>query len=182
MERLDSGWADPVPLPGEVNQTMEASDDWPSAYESGAVTDADGRLYYWSGSTRKRGSDIFRAVPNEGGAYGSITTPVEFSDYVCFDSYPRLSPDGQLLFFSSSERAGGLGGEDIYYAKKVNGRWSRPRNLGPTVNSGRNDSFPAFSPDGRYFFFSSDRGPERDAAGEPIWTIYYMETRFLLLM
>lgn len=66
-----------------------------------------------------------------------------------------ISPDGQWIFFSSN-RAGGFGGFDIYYARRLpNGEWSNPMNAGPNINTKYNDNYPYIAPDGTTFFFSS---------------------------
>ena len=75
-----------------------------------------------------------------------------------WDSTPFLAPDGKTLYFAS-DRKGGLGGTDIY--KSVlddNGNFSAPENMGETINTPGNESFPAVGPDGT-FYFSSDGHP-----------------------
>jgi Tol biopolymer transport system component len=53
--------------------------------------------------------------------------------------------------------------------------------MGIAINSYSDDSFPSFSPDGKYFFFSSNRAGNKDASGELTWDLYYMETKFLTI-
>ncbi|HAS46166.1 MAG TPA: hypothetical protein DCS93_37140 [Microscillaceae bacterium] len=66
-----------------------------------------------------------------------------------------LSPDGNTLYFTS-DRPGGLGGLDIYMAKKdKKGRWSKPVNLGPKVNTPYDEEAPFVHPDGTTLYFSS---------------------------
>jgi len=72
-----------------------------------------------------------------------------------WDSTPFLAPDGKTLYFAS-DRTGGKGGTDIYKAVlDDNGNFSAPENMGETVNTPGNESFPAVGPDGT-FYFSSD--------------------------
>jgi len=43
------------------------------------------------------------------------------------ESVPRISADGNRLYFKSVDRAGGLGGEDIWYSDKLlDGTWGTP--------------------------------------------------------
>ncbi len=43
------------------------------------------------------------------------------------ESVPRISADGKVLYFKSVDRAGGLGGEDIWYSvKQDDGTWGKP--------------------------------------------------------
>ncbi len=67
--------------------------------------------------------------------------------------HPALSPDGKSLFFVS-DKARGEGGTDIYVSTLTKGKWSRPENLGPMINTEANEGFPYFHHDGRLFFCS----------------------------
>ncbi len=77
-----------------------------------------------------------------------INTPfIETS--ACFSS------DTSVIYFSSN-KPGGLGGKDIYRIKKLpNGRWSMPMNLGPTINTDKDEDAPFLHPDGTTLYFSS---------------------------
>jgi len=75
-----------------------------------------------------------------------------------WDSTPFLAPDGKTLYFAS-DRKGGKGGTDIYKAVlDDNGNFSAPENMGETINTPGNESFPAVGSDGT-FYFSSDGHP-----------------------
>ncbi len=66
-----------------------------------------------------------------------------------------FSNDTSEIYFSSN-RPGGLGGKDIYRVKKApNGHWAMPYNLGPSVNSERDDDAPFLHPDGVTLYYSS---------------------------
>ncbi|HSY76815.1 MAG TPA: hypothetical protein VK890_08160 [Bacteroidia bacterium] len=66
-----------------------------------------------------------------------------------------LSPDGQTLYFVS-DRAGGLGGTDIYKVTiQQTGAWGNPVNLGPTINTPYDEDAPFIHPDDSTMFFSS---------------------------
>ncbi|HEY7546407.1 MAG TPA: exo-alpha-sialidase, partial [Blastocatellia bacterium] len=47
---------------------------------------------------------------------------------------------------------------DLYVSYNDKGVWTRPENLGDTINSSAWDFSPKISPDGKYFFFTSNRG------------------------
>ncbi len=68
--------------------------------------------------------------------------------------HPSLSADGKLLYFAS-DRPGGFGGMDIYVCENQNGKWRKPQNLGPTINSAGNDIFPFVNNEGILFFSSN---------------------------
>jgi Tol biopolymer transport system component len=71
---------------------------------------------------------------------------------------PALSPDGLSLYFGS-DRPGGNGGLDLWVASRdcVECPWEAAVNLGAMLNTAANEGTPAFSTDGRFLFFTSDR-------------------------
>jgi Tol biopolymer transport system component len=71
------------------------------------------------------------------------------------DYYPTLTRTGTLYF--SSNRQGGLGENDIYRARRVDGRWTPPENLGRGVNSEFREFDPFIAPDESYVIFASTR-------------------------
>jgi outer membrane protein OmpA-like peptidoglycan-associated protein len=68
--------------------------------------------------------------------------------------HPALSADETKLFFSSN-MPGGYGGMDLYFVEKRYGEWTAPINLGPDINTSRNEVFP-FMHDNGTLFFASD--------------------------
>jgi outer membrane protein OmpA-like peptidoglycan-associated protein/tetratricopeptide (TPR) repeat protein len=75
---------------------------------------------------------------------------------------PTLSADGNIMFFAScsneygdygAEGRKGFGSCDIFYAQKVNGKWTKPRNAGPAVNTANWETQPSFSSDGKTLYF-----------------------------
>ncbi len=66
-----------------------------------------------------------------------------------------LGKEEDILFFAA-HREGGEGGLDLYISRELpNGEWGEPRNLGPSINTPEDESFPSLSPDGRTLYFSS---------------------------
>lgn len=66
-----------------------------------------------------------------------------------------LTAEGDMIYFASN-KAGGLGGIDIYMSKRQpNGSWSLPMNMGPVVNTPYDEDFPNISQDGKTLYFSS---------------------------
>ncbi len=67
---------------------------------------------------------------------------------------PYIAPDESFLIFAS-DRAGGLGDDDLYIAFRTrNGHWTPPLNMGPRVNTAAQERFASISPDGQYLFFA----------------------------
>ncbi len=87
------------------------------------------------------------------------------------DHHSILSPDGKSLYVTSG-RPGGFGGEDIYVTTRdAAGVWGPLVNLGPLVNSAKDDRCPSFTPDFRFFVFDSER-PGGNGSKD-LWWIYY---------
>jgi len=74
---------------------------------------------------------------------------------VYWESFPSLSIDGYTLYFASN-RSGGYGGTDIWYSTLNEGRWSKPRNCGPTINTPGNETAPYIHFDDQTLYFASD--------------------------
>jgi Tol biopolymer transport system component len=68
---------------------------------------------------------------------------------------PLIAPDESFLVFPS-DRPGGSGEADLYIAHKVNGQWQQPAAMGHGINTNRYEYCPYLSPDGKFFFFSSE--------------------------
>lgn len=67
---------------------------------------------------------------------------------------PTLTPDGERIYFSS-DMPGGSGGMDLYYCDRRNDDWNQPVNLGPVINTPKNESFP-FAAKYSKLYFASD--------------------------
>ncbi len=64
--------------------------------------------------------------------------------------------NADTLYFSS-DRPGGMGGMDIYFALKLpTGEWGIPRNCGSNVNTAYDEDFPTLSNDGKQLYFCSN--------------------------
>jgi outer membrane protein OmpA-like peptidoglycan-associated protein len=88
------------------------------------------------------------------------TTPelMSINDPEAWDSTPTFSADGSTLYFASN-RAGGIGGIDLYSARlDERGNWSGVRNMGSVINTPGNEMFPYVGPDEK-LYFSSDGHP-----------------------
>lgn len=68
--------------------------------------------------------------------------------------HPALSPDDKSLYFVS-DMTGGFGETDIYKSELINGSWSKPVNLGATINTKGKEMFPYVDKKG-ILYFSSD--------------------------
>ncbi|MCP4725133.1 MAG: hypothetical protein GY863_08860 [bacterium] len=70
---------------------------------------------------------------------------------------PSLSLNGNLYFSGDRDEPGQ---KDIYLSRFINGNYTVPENLGPTVNSESDDSHVYIAPDESYILFDSHRPGE----------------------
>ena len=83
----------------------------------------------------------------------SLPTPIN-SEWD--ETHASLSPDQSTLYFTSN-RPGGFGGLDIYLIRKdAYGKWMEPINLGPSINTDKDEETPMLHPDGKTLYFSSE--------------------------
>jgi hypothetical protein len=72
---------------------------------------------------------------------------------------PGIAPDESFTVFTAKDEPGGYGHRDIYLALRLpDGTWSKPRNLGPRINTAFIEHGPRISPDKKYLFFNRSNG------------------------
>ncbi|MEO5584765.1 MAG: OmpA family protein [Flavobacteriales bacterium] len=135
-------------LPGKVNSKL---------HEGPAVVAPDGSLWYTRTNASRSANGIHRlsilhAQPDGEGFSGD--EPFLYNNPECSVGHPAISADGQSFFFVS-DMPGGYGGTDIYVCRNMGGQWGEPRNLGPGVNTSRNELFPFMADDGVLYFSST---------------------------
>ena len=106
-------------------------------------------------STYRNKLGLFYAVADEKG-WGRVRE-MRFNTEWFNITMPCLSHDGKRLYFAS-DKPDGMGGLDIYYSNWKNGYWEDPVNLGRTVNTEKNETYPFITETGE-LFFSSDGLP-----------------------
>lgn len=68
----------------------------------------------------------------------------------------HLTPDEKTMYFVSNRPKGAKGGSDIWVVKKdAKGKWGKPSNLGPEINTIYSEESPFFDADSGYLYFSS---------------------------
>lgn len=82
-----------------------------------------------------------------------VPRPFNFNSSSYNTGYPFITDNGLQLYFCS-DAPGGYGGMDIYVSNLNNGQWSSPENLGPAINTDKNEVFPYLQRSGRLFFSS----------------------------
>mgnify|MGYP001062208342 CR=1 FL=1 len=70
-------------------------------------------------------------------------------------AHPAISADGKVLYFVS-DMPGGQGQSDIYFCElQSNGKWGKPQNAGPTINTAGKELFPTVDKNGTLHFSSN---------------------------
>ena len=94
-------------------------------------------------------------------AEGGWQTPIPLSANINTaenEGTASLSADGRMVVFTACQsKRGGFGGCDLFSSQKTGDTWSKPENLGPSVNTHYYESQPSLSADGRQLYFISDR-------------------------
>lgn len=152
-EKLEDGsWSVAAPLDGVNTEFNEGAQ---------SIT-ADGNYLVYTACDRPDGAgscDLYFSERDEEGNWSdalNLGPEVNTRDY---EAQPSISADGALLFFAS-RRPGGVGGTDLYLCARLpSGKWSRPVNLGTTVNTKGDEEYPFWSPDGATLYFTSDGHP-----------------------
>jgi Tol biopolymer transport system component len=159
VERAGNDWSEPKNVGPPVNS--RADEFYPSIA-------ADGTIYFQSGREGGFGRrDLYRS-DFTGGQYAGPENlgPAINSEY--FEGDVCIAPDESFIIFSSGVREDGFGSGDLYISFRLDsGQWSDAVNMGKGINSRANENCPIFSPDGRYFFFTSRRVRE-PSPGESI--------------
>jgi hypothetical protein len=81
--------------------------------------------------------------------------PYNSLDYSVSD--PSINSDGTILYFSSDMK-GGFGKKDLYRSEYKNGQWSKPLNLGETINTTGDEVFPFIFQSTLYFASNGHAG------------------------
>jgi outer membrane protein OmpA-like peptidoglycan-associated protein/tetratricopeptide (TPR) repeat protein len=139
-------WDNPRLLDGAIN----------SSYYDGFLSyDAANEIAYFMNSGGQDGSratsDIYISEHNTQTDTWGQPRMFAFNDQQYNIGYPSINEEGNILYFAS-DMPGGYGGYDIYkILKDENGEWGEPINLGPTINTAFNDSYPYIAGDVLYF-------------------------------
>ncbi len=148
-----SGWASPKILSKEITS---AFNDGPATFnEKGDL------IYYTRNNSIENYLRNIADTSNKLGIYsaeladGKWTNikPFKYNNPLYSFVTPSLTPDGKRIYFAS-DMPGGRGGMDIYYCEMRDSSWDKPVNMGPLINTQKNESFPFASKYGKLYFAS----------------------------
>jgi len=157
VNRLGDSWSDAIPLDSPINDDLVF---FPNQAKNGD-------LYYFNLSKFKT-----YYAPNKNGEFPEVReVALEFGHHAF------ISPSQDYLIVTErSNQEEGRKDIDMYvYFKKQDGTWTKPINLGNTVNTRLNEKGPRITPDGKYLFFGKD---ERDTTPR-LANIYWVSTEVI---
>jgi DNA-binding beta-propeller fold protein YncE len=163
MERDGGAWGAPQRLGEPVNTPL--SETYPSVTR-------DGTLYFSRAEDGSNAEHIYRARFRDGGWLEPERLPAQVnSGKSQFNAF--VAPDESFVIVPVWGREDSVGSVDYYAVfRDARDRWSEPVNLGPQVNTaGGQEYTPYVSPDGRYFFFMSNRSPAGPEAPSDGYTL-----------
>ncbi|MES1223673.1 MAG: hypothetical protein ABUT20_49715 [Bacteroidota bacterium] len=133
-----------------------------------AVTKS-GNIYYTAAYADSKGKEDIYVSEWKNGAYQK---PYSLSDSVnskTYDFNAYVSPDEDLILFSSQGRVDDTGGGDLYISMKdKSGNWKKAVHLPAPINSTRLDYCPYLSPDKKIFYFTSNRSVIQQQYDSPL--------------
>ena len=148
-EKDDKGhWSRPEPVVGGLN----------TDYDEGACAfSTDGRTMYLTQCSTDpsypRYAKIMTASRSDA-SWGKASELKLSNDTLSSFAHPAVSPDGEWLYFTS-DMPGGKGGLDIWRVRLTAAGVGGVENLGEPVNTPGDEAFPAFRPNGDFYFSSN---------------------------
>ena len=151
-QKDDKGkWSKPEAVTGGLNTNYDEG--------VGAFT-PDGKTMYLTqcpvDPSYPRFAQIMKSSRSDA-AWGKATEVKISNDTLSSYAHPAVSPDGEWLYFCS-DMPGGKGGLDIWRIRLSGNSMGGVENLGDPINTPGDEMFPAFRPNGD-FYFSSDGHP-----------------------
>ncbi len=148
-EKDDKGkWSRPEVVQGGLN----------TDYDEGACSfSADGREMYLTVCQTDPSYPRYAQIMKSSRSDASWGKPSEVkisNDTLSGYAHPAISPDGQWLYFCS-DMPGGKGGLDIWRVRLTTSGIGGVENLGDPINTPGDEMFPAFRPNGDFYFSSN---------------------------
>jgi Tol biopolymer transport system component len=148
MRKQGAGWSEPEHLAAVNSETNE----W------FPTVSKNGNLYFGSeryGGKGKCDLYVSRLVDGKYQTPENLGEPINTAGN---EVEPLIAPDESYIIFAGTGLPESRGAYDLYVSFRRDGAWTKPRNLGDKINSVAWDLSPKISPDGKWFFFTSNRG------------------------
>ena len=143
---------------GKWQQPEAIEGDFNSEYDEGACCfSPDGKTMYLTRCTfdsdYPRYAEICTSQRSDA-SWGKPQTMQITKDTLSSYAHPAVSPDGKWLYFTS-DMPGGMGGKDIWRIAVTEYGLGGVENLGEPINTPGDEMFPAFRPNGEFYFSSN---------------------------
>jgi Tol biopolymer transport system component len=148
MKGNGASWSEPEHL-AVVNS--ETSEWFPTVSKNG-------NLYFGSERPDGKGKCDLYVSRLVDGKYQTPENLGEPINTVANEVEPFIAPDENYIIFAGTGLPKSRGAYDIYVSFCRDDVWTKPMNLGDKINSAGWDFSPKVSPDGKWFFFTSNRG------------------------
>ena len=160
---LGDTWSKPEPLNANINTPY---------WEGSCSITADGKFLYFA-SERPGGfgkKDLYVSQKQADGSWGPAENLGPAINTKYNDDDPFIHPDGITLFFSSQGHKS-IGGFDIMYSIKKDGKWIEPTNMGYPLNTTDDDRYYVITAKGDRGYFSSNRNSVGGTGNQDIYTV-----------
>ena len=141
----------------------------PDGWEGQPCLSSDGKtLYFTSSRAESQDNDIYMSERDENGNWVKAI-PFKEANTSGKDKSPFFHQDGETFYFvsSSTKDRKGHGGLDIFYMRREDGKWSKPKNIGSPINTQGDEIGLFVSTDGKMAYYSGRNQSD--------WNIYSFE-------
>ena len=164
-KRVNGNWNTPEQLVIANYERMSKG-----AFDFAYLT-VDGKTLLLSFSEKKNGlkDDLYVSFRQKNGSWSqpmNLGADVNTDDFT--ETTPFLAPDGNTLYFSTN-RPGGQGDNDVWVTRRIDKtwkRWSKPQNLGPTVNTDGYDAYYSISALGDRAYLTTFKDTQGNKGGD----------------
>lgn len=155
-----SAWTKPELISGVVNS--QGSQVFASVAKNGTI-------YFVS--NRRTGEDGYYEIYRsrlENGTYreAEYLQTLNGPNVASFEAF--VAPDESLMLIGSFGRTDSRGSSDLYISFPEGNGWGKPINLGRVINTRARDYSPRMSADGKWMYFTSERGLGSEKRDTPL--------------
>ncbi len=150
-KRNGDNWDKPENLGPTVNSKY---------WDSQPTIASDGRTLFFA-SNREGGygrSDIWYTYLKDDGTWTKAKNCGKVINTGGDEISPFIHPSNTTLYFASDSLIG-MGGQDIYYSKIVNGKFQKPINMGYPINTDKDETCLVVSSNGEFAIYAKDNPP-----------------------
>jgi len=146
-------WSEPEMVVDQINLKYR---------ESYPTLTSDGTMYFFSRRPGGIGKADIYFSRSDNGKYTDAVNMGNLINTEYEEWDPFIAPDESYIIFSSTKPES-LGRDDMYISFRLDGgSWTKPIHMGDKLNSTKSQNRPYVTPDGKYFFFTSDRSGNRE--------------------